>query len=978
MRGDKGFTMIEMLIAVVMVAIVAGGLVYILSGSRRASRIAELDSQTQQNARVAVDFITRDLRCVGFGLDIGRGQRPIAHAGPYDLVFNANIEPEPDNASTPGYPAAMSTSSAPSTVPAGGTILYAPTTTFQTGAETVRFTLDSNNDGTIDANDKTDEAIEGTQNPFDYSLTKQAYGFDGASNGGANEAVALLRGPDAYPDGSYPYPLFAYWYDHDDDTSTPDRLWGDGSGNGELEQAEIATLTPVAVTDIPRINRVKITVTGTARAVDHRYSENQGYREIVMTSEVAVRNNPVRSAIIRGVVFNDLNGDGVQDTGEDGLSGVKLRLNTGVQRTTGASGVFIFRVDPGSYTVTETDPTGYTSTTPNSVIVTAVKGTVVQANFGDRAIAGYGVILGKVILFEDDEGTPEPTEFGVQDVEIFLNSGERDTTDDQGQYMLLVPVNTYSVTMVVPPGYGAVGPVTVDRTLDAEGDTAIVNFGLLPAAETGTIQGKVYLDEDEDGVLDIGESGIASVTISLSSGDTTLTDATGDYSFTVIPGTYDVTEHDLGGYVSTTINNVTGVVVVADTTITIDFGDILASELSFTVITLGETQRALCITSADLNEDNRGDQEIILGTKYVSGISNLNVWENEWKNSSTPNTAIFDQTPWYSRTPSEDILSVDNGDIDGDGTNDIITGLTSASGKVLVWLTQTSGGDKGQLPDIPNTFFISTGIADVLSAVLYSIDADADVDALIGTEYMPNSGRLEVWFNDGSANFSHDASDVYEMAGDHLAAVVRSLAIGKIAGSPATDVVLGTATGVNTGKIEIFRDNGSPNGKFTYMATIEATGEVNAVVIRDMLEDSDGDADIIVGTTSGVGTGWIEVWHNNGNGTFGELNNLGEYVPSDTAQLNGEVLCLGVENFDRDIYPDIVVGVKKAGTYSGEVKVFQCYGYIPSAGSEWASPDIGEVITLTINDFNKDWNYDFAVGTRTSLSQGHVVVFFND
>jgi hypothetical protein len=57
--------------------------------------------------------------------------------------------------------------------------------------------------------------------------------------------------------------------------------------------------------------------------------------------------------------------------------------------------------------------------------------------------------------------------------------------------------------------------------------------------------------------------------------------------------------------------------------------------------------------------------------------------------------------------------------------------------------------------------------------------------------------------------------------------------------------------------------------------------------------------------------------------------------------------------------------------------IFQCYGYVPSA-PQWVSPDVGEAITLTINDFNKDWKYDLAIGTRTSLSQGHVVVFFND
>jgi hypothetical protein len=123
--------------------------------------------------------------------------------------------------------------------------------------------------------------------------------------------------------------------------------------------------------------------------------------------------------------------------------------------------------------------------------------------------------------------------------------------------------------------------------------------------------------------------------------------------------------------------------------------------------------------------------------------------------------------------------------------------------------------------------------------------------------------------------------------------------------------------------------------------------------------------------------GKLEVWHNNNDGSFGELNSFGERVPSDTVGINGEILCLGIAELNDDIYPDIIVGTRRAAAYSGQVLIFQCYGYVPSA-PQWESPDVGEAITLTVNDFNKDWKSDLAVGTRTSLSHGHVVVFFND
>jgi hypothetical protein len=124
----------------------------------------------------------KDMRSIGYGIDYTRGQMGLVYAGPYDVVFNANLRPEPDEGSTPGTPTAMNIMSSPATVPPSGTIMYAPSQTFQTGAETIRFTLDSTNDGVISTDDRTDDTIEETANPYDYTLVRQVYGFDGATN----------------------------------------------------------------------------------------------------------------------------------------------------------------------------------------------------------------------------------------------------------------------------------------------------------------------------------------------------------------------------------------------------------------------------------------------------------------------------------------------------------------------------------------------------------------------------------------------------------------------------------------------------------------------------------------------------------------------------------------------------------------------------------------------------------------------------
>ena len=88
-----------------------------------------------------------------------------------------------------------------------------------------------------------------------------------------------------------------------------------------------------------------------------------------------------------------------------------------------------------------------------------------------------------------------------------------------------------------------------------------VNVVSVPGSETGTVGDKVWLDVDGDGVLDLGESGIAGVTVTLKSLDGTPldsmeTDSEGRYLFTDVPlgeGYYvEVTDNLPAGLTQTT------------------------------------------------------------------------------------------------------------------------------------------------------------------------------------------------------------------------------------------------------------------------------------------------------------------------------------------------------------------------------------------------------------------------------------------
>ena len=96
---------------------------------------------------------------------------------------------------------------------------------------------------------------------------------------------------------------------------------------------------------------------------------------------------------ISGMVFDDLNGNGVQNTGENGIYGVAISLfdNTGTTFIAGTTadgdGNYSFGgLTAGTYQVVEAVPDGYAGTTPavvSDVVVTAGNGTVV--NFGLEA-----------------------------------------------------------------------------------------------------------------------------------------------------------------------------------------------------------------------------------------------------------------------------------------------------------------------------------------------------------------------------------------------------------------------------------------------------------------------------------------------------------------------------------------------------------------------------------------------------------------
>ncbi len=253
--AERGFSLSEALVALAITSMVFLAALSMLSIDNRIYHRDDAVLEVTREARHTLETLEHDLLMTGFLVDkqtiadVGPdgtadtgddmvGQSAVVYAAPYELVVNADVNPEIE---------AIVDGNTGDALPTG----YAPVT-FHTGAETLRYTLDSTGDGTINAADRQDEAEEAVvDNAGLYLLRREVYGDNGTDNRAGAGPVGLVRGPAAYPSGAKPMPLFQYWgtfYNRKGLT-----LWGDtGAGggvayNGVLEPGELAALT--AVTD---------------------------------------------------------------------------------------------------------------------------------------------------------------------------------------------------------------------------------------------------------------------------------------------------------------------------------------------------------------------------------------------------------------------------------------------------------------------------------------------------------------------------------------------------------------------------------------------------------------------------------------------------------------------------------------------------------------------------------------------------------
>lgn len=980
----QGFTLIEMAFGILMLGLVLVAFANIFALFQRSAGTTRDYAGTQQNARLAVDYLTEYLRQAGAGTDYSGGQRHIVHAGPYQIAINADIDNSQAIAGDSPL-GSISIGHSPAVVPAGGTTIYAPQKDFNSSAETVVLTLDSESDGTVDSGDKGDDPEEG-RNPRLYVLKRVAYGFNGSMKNEVHSAnLAVVRGPDPYNNGTRPEPLFQYYYDHDADDATPERLWGDTDLDGSLSNSEIASLGNMPDPLLGAIRKIHVTVISESNTYDHRVvNTTDGYRAVTMNSEIYVRNNTRLRATVYGYVFHDLNGDGTQDPNENGIPNVDINIGPDQTVATNGFGVYSVALGPGTWALEEIDPSGYSSTTTNTISITLTPGEVSRIDFGDQVTSGTGTIKGTVYHDLNADGVMGGSEAGVPGVTITVDNGVEMRTDGAGRYKLVVPLGNYVVTETDPPDWGSTTSNTASVSITAAGQVSQIDFGDVETPLYGRIEGFVFEDENKNGARDLGDAGIPNVTLTLSTGDSTHTDAAGHYYFDVVGGNYGITERDESGYSSSTPNTVLNLLVVPDTLITLDFGDFLNSATGFDEVAAGSLKDLTSVALGEFNEDGvaRSDRDILVGYARPGNSGRIAVFHNQWQNATTPITQLFMGTPTYQRDVSAVVNAALAYDFNKDGAAGAVVGLgTAAATNLQIWANDGTG----TLGTSPSVDMMSQSSTSVLDTRVADVNADGRPDLIAGLGGSSGTylGAIEVFLNTGSFAMSQHLNTAN--FGLTPLGEIHSLAAGDIDGDGDLDIVTGSHESNLTGYIDVWQNTGYATGYFQWLARYDAPGAVNVVRIVDLMEDNNYDTDIIAAVTTQSLQGAVYAWYSDG-GVFADVGGavpaggagVTPATPDATYDTRGEPLSMDVADLSGDIFPDIVVGTKSTAFYGGDIHLIATRGQLSAQAVQLNQGYSGEYGAVVIGDINNDFLLDIVAGTRMSPSQGSILLYVNN
>ena len=972
--AHAGFTLVELMITLVMLALVVAVIATVMIASQRSKADTEGRVEAQQSGRAISDIIVADLRTAGYqtDTDTSPAQTAFAYVDSTEIIINANQAPFPDTLATHGYPRAADPDATP--LPPSITGAYVPGEDYTTGAEMIRYTLDLNDDGVIDAGDQAvplAAEAQRTANPNDFVLARAVYGLQsGGGNGGSLEKVGLVRGPAV----GIPYLFTVYLGSNPTPWS-----WHDG---------------PIPASQLHNISRVTVRVTTEGR----RARKDGTFPRSTLTTDVnSLRNSPNAASTlysVSGFVYNDLNQNGVRDLGEPAVANAILRLGTAAVSQSSATGSYLVSAAPGQYILKQTPPVAYGSFGVDSIGVDFVASPVnVTHDFADTAMAG-GWLVDTCFVDKNSNSLFDAGDALVDGVTLTCAS-QSTVTNASGAASMFLPVGTQSVSVTPPDSFivQSTNPATVTIT---NGSSTTLHT-ILEQGGTGAITGTVFLDLNKNSVKDAGETGVVGAWVGATKdGGATFmgfgtSDATGAYSI-IVPNNmpaaitpYTVTMIPPTGYYPVGTVVLSDIWVSTGQTVTgYDFSVINFTSISLTadrVLALGTAvlmPKTWAGSASQWASKSGMRRDLILCSEFASA-PNVSVWFNQM--NTVP---IFNATYSYQRNAQSSALSIATGSIDTSTTSpnvlpreDMVVGLASKpSGNIAIWLTQNTSGNEGYMRPNPR-LYQTNDAGDVNQVLLTDCAGGSALDLIVGTRTSSNVGTMEVWRGQGDSTFTRE--EIYPPQGNisgNTLGEVKAMSLSDVTGDGNPDLVVGTKSGDGIGKLHIFEFKSRSFGnRYRELNSYAITGEVTCLTVSDI--NQDGTVDIIVGTHISSVAGDIQWWRGNGSGSFSLKQ---------TFVAPGPVLCIASADLGATSRNDLIFGFRTSDSdYSGGVRIL--YTDIGALPSNAVDPAGGTASYMTTSVAAANFNYrrnsttpgpyytDLAVAQKPSATTGNLLVF---